>query len=91
MTCTAISHLGSICRLRPRSRPKRQRSRSNSCPDPSDMIYQVDHAVILREADGSAGARHDRYIKGFFARRTWLDLLADVDFAQTRDGLITAG
>ena len=49
-------------------------------PDPSDMTYQVDYAVLLREADGSVEVRRDQHVEGLFARQTWLDLLADVGF-----------
>jgi SAM-dependent methyltransferase len=49
-------------------------------PDPSDTTYQVDYAVLLREADGFVVVRHDQHIEGLFPRQTWLDLLADVGF-----------
>jgi hypothetical protein len=49
-------------------------------PDPSDMTYQVDYAIMLRDPDGSVRLRHDRHIEGLFPRRTWLDLMADVGF-----------
>jgi SAM-dependent methyltransferase len=49
-------------------------------PDPTDDTYEVDYAMILREADGTVALRHDRHIEGLFALRTWLDLLMDVGF-----------
>jgi SAM-dependent methyltransferase len=49
-------------------------------PDPADTTYQVDYAVLLREADGRVDVRHDRHTEGLFPRQTWLDLLAQVGF-----------
>lgn len=49
-------------------------------PDPADATYQVDYAVLTREADGSVEVRHDQHIEGLFARQTWLDLLAEAGF-----------
>ena len=49
-------------------------------PDPADTTYQVDYAIIQREADGSVEVHHDRHIEGLFARQTWLDLLTGVGF-----------
>ncbi len=52
-------------------------------PDPSDTTYQVDYALLLREADGSVRVRHDRHIEGLFSTQRWLDLLAEVGFRAT--------
>ena len=49
-------------------------------PDPADDTYQVDYAMILREADGSVELCHDRHVEGLFPLQTWLDLLTDVGF-----------
>jgi trans-aconitate methyltransferase len=49
-------------------------------PDPADMTYQVDYAVLLRDEDGSVEVHHDRHVEGLFPRQTWLDLLVDVGF-----------
>ena len=49
-------------------------------PDPADTTYQVDYAILLRDADGSVQVRHDRHIEGLFPRQTWLDLLAGTGF-----------
>ena len=48
--------------------------------DPSDTTYEVDYAILLREADGSVKVRHDQHLEGLFNRRTWLDLLSEVGF-----------
>ncbi len=49
-------------------------------PDPDDVTYQVDYAVLMRESDGSVSVRRDQHVEGLFGRRTWLDLLARVGF-----------
>ena len=49
-------------------------------PDPSDTSYIVDYAYLLREADGSVRAEHDRHIEGLFARADWIRLLSEVGF-----------
>lgn len=48
--------------------------------DPRDGRYTVDYAYILREADGSARAVHDRHEEGLFSRAVWLRLLSDAGF-----------
>jgi hypothetical protein len=52
-------------------------------PDPSDSVYVVDYAYLLRERDGSVRAEHDRHIEGLFARADWLRWLADAGFQAT--------
>ena len=49
-------------------------------PDPSDDIYTVDFAYLLREADGSVRVEYERHIEGLFSRATWLRLLEDAGF-----------
>jgi Methyltransferase domain len=49
-------------------------------PDPSDSTYEVDYAVLLRDADGSVTLRHDHHIEGLFSEATWLRLLTEVGF-----------
>lgn len=49
-------------------------------PDPADGTYTVDFAYLLREADGSVRAEHDRHVEGLFARADWLRLLAEAGF-----------
>ncbi len=49
-------------------------------PDPEDSTYTVDFAYLLREADGSVRAEHDRHLMGLFARAEWLRLLSEVGF-----------
>lgn len=50
-------------------------------PDPGDNEAIMDMAYLLREADGSVQAVHDRHVFGVFSRDTWLRLLAEVGFA----------
>jgi len=55
-------------------------------PDPADMTYQVDYALLLRHDDGSVEVRQDRHVEGLFPKKTWLELLAEVGFeAVARD------
>lgn len=49
-------------------------------PDPDDSSYDVDYALLLREADGSHRVVHDRHVEGLFPRDTWLRLLAEAGF-----------
>jgi SAM-dependent methyltransferase len=49
-------------------------------PDPSDTTYEVDYALLVREADGSVQVHHDRHVEGLFAHQLWLDQLGFVGF-----------
>lgn len=49
-------------------------------PDPSDTHIVVDYAILLREQTGAVHVEHDRHLQGLFARRDWLDWLADAGF-----------
>ena len=49
-------------------------------PDPTDTTYLTDYAYLLRHADGSVSAEHDRHVEGLFDRATWLRLQAEVGF-----------
>ena len=35
-------------------------------PDPSDSTYQVEYAVLTRDADGTVRVRHDQHVEGLF-------------------------
>jgi hypothetical protein len=50
-------------------------------PEPSDSIYFVDYAYLVRDTDGSVRVMQDRHVEGLFARADWLRLLAEVGFA----------
>jgi SAM-dependent methyltransferase len=52
-------------------------------PDPTDATYQVDYAILTRDADGSVRVHHVQEIEGLFAHQTWLDLLTDAGFRTT--------
>lgn len=39
--------------------------------------YEVDYAIVVREADGSTRVVHDRHLLGLFPEATWLELLRD--------------
>lgn len=49
-------------------------------PDPADTTYQVDYAIMPRDADGAVRLHHDRHIERLFPQQTWLDLMTDVGF-----------
>ena len=40
--------------------------------------YQVEYAVLTRDADGTVRVRHDQHIEGLFPEATWLSLMTDV-------------
>lgn len=48
--------------------------------DPSDTIYTVDFAYLLRDRASPVRAVHDRHVFGIFPRNTWIRLLSDADF-----------
>jgi hypothetical protein len=50
-------------------------------PDPTDTVYTVDYAYVLRGEDGSVSVEHDRHVEGLFPRATWLRLLAEEGFS----------
>ena len=47
-------------------------------PDPSDTTYQVEYAILTRDAEGTVRVRHDQHIEGLFPEETWLSLIEDV-------------
>lgn len=49
-------------------------------PDPTDSVYLVDFAYLLREGEGSARVEQDRHVCGLFGREDWLRLLREVGF-----------
>jgi SAM-dependent methyltransferase len=49
-------------------------------PDPADTQYSVEYVYLLRHADGSVRAEHDRHVEGLFARAEWLRWLGDAGF-----------
>lgn len=44
----------------------------------TETTYEVDYAIVLREADGSTRVVHDRHVLGLFPEATWLELLREV-------------
>jgi len=42
--------------------------------DPTDSVYTVDYAFLLREADGTVRVAQDRHTLGIFPRARWLAL-----------------
>jgi ubiquinone/menaquinone biosynthesis C-methylase UbiE len=49
-------------------------------PDPSDMTFVTEYAMLVREGADDVRVRHDRHVHGVFPRATWLDLLRAVGF-----------
>lgn len=49
-------------------------------PDPSDTTVVTDFAYLVRDADGSVRAIHDRHVTGLFPRATWLSLAQAASF-----------
>lgn len=48
-------------------------------PDPTDDVYSVEYAFLLRHGTEMMTA-HDTHVEGLFSRATWERLLADVGF-----------
>lgn len=46
-------------------------------PDPADHTYIADYAFLLRAADGTVTAAHDRHVEGLFPRAQWLAWFAE--------------
>jgi SAM-dependent methyltransferase len=51
-----------------------------SDPDPSDTMYVVDLAVLLRSPGESIRVVHERHSLGLFSRAEWLRLLSEAGF-----------
>jgi SAM-dependent methyltransferase len=47
-------------------------------PDPDDLTYLVDYALMVRDASGEVRVMKDRHVEGLFPRDTWLRLLREV-------------
>lgn len=41
-------------------------------PNPDDDTYVVEYTCLLRAADGTVRAVHDRHLEGLFSRTDWL-------------------
>lgn len=60
-------------------------------PDPADTAYVAEYALLLREAEGTVRAEHDRHVEGLFPRQEWLDRLHGAGFASARVETVTLG
>jgi SAM-dependent methyltransferase len=49
-------------------------------PDPKDTKYDVEFALMLRDADGSVRHERDHHVFGLFSRAEWLRLLRGAGF-----------
>ncbi len=58
-------------------------------PDPDDTTYTVDFAYLLKQADGTVHAEHDRHIMGLFSRHVWLSVLEDAGFSPLIERLVS--
>ena len=61
-------------------------------PDPSDTTYQVDYAILTRDADGTVRVRHDQHIEGLFPQETWLrSWMSASGLVDDPEGRVTVG
>lgn len=49
-------------------------------PDPADLTYEVDYAVLLREDGSPTRVVHDHHVEGLFGRDEWLGWLRETGF-----------
>jgi ubiquinone/menaquinone biosynthesis C-methylase UbiE len=49
-------------------------------PDPTDLTYRTDFAIVLRDARGDTRVVHDSHIEGVFPRAEWMRLLRAAGF-----------
>ncbi len=49
-------------------------------PDPSDSVYVVDYAFLLRNSRGKTMVEQDRHLGGLFSRQQWLRFLEETGF-----------
>lgn len=49
-------------------------------PNPADHTFEVAYAFLLREADGTTRAEHDRHREGVFRRASWLQWMQEAGF-----------
>lgn len=54
-------------------------------PDASDMTYEVDYAVLVREPGQEPRVVHDHHVEGLFPEHTWLYLLEAAGFEPAVD------
>jgi SAM-dependent methyltransferase len=52
-------------------------------PDPSDTVFLVDYAFLLRGRDGAIAVVHDRHVEGVFPRASWLEWLREAGMPAT--------
>jgi SAM-dependent methyltransferase len=50
--------------------------------EPGATTFDVDYAILVREADGSIEVRHDRHTEGLFPRSVWRDAFVRAGFEQ---------
>ncbi len=53
-------------------------------PDPTDGVYDVDFAILLREGGGQVRCVHDHHECGVFPRASWLRWLGEAGFEAER-------
>lgn len=49
-------------------------------PDPTDCLYRVDFAYLIRDENGEVHVEHDQHQLGLFARADWLQLITEAGF-----------
>jgi SAM-dependent methyltransferase len=50
-------------------------------PASGATTFNVDYAILVRDADGSVRCHHDRHVEGVFPRAAWCDAFARAGFA----------
>jgi SAM-dependent methyltransferase len=48
--------------------------------NPGATTFNVDYAILVREADGSVSLHHDRHEEGVFPRATWIEAFTRAGF-----------
>ena len=56
-------------------------------PDPGDSMFEVEFAMLLREADGEVRVEYDHHTYGVFPRATWRRLFHDAGLAEVSHGV----
>ena len=45
-------------------------------------LFEPDYVIVRRHTDGHVEVSHDHHVEGLFPRQRWLDLMAEVGFAE---------
>ena len=76
--CSA-KHSATTRLMRPTTVPRAARRRWAWDPDPTDDIFCVDYALLLRDGEDVTSV-HDHHVEGLFSRARWIHLLESVGY-----------